>query len=189
MNKTRLSKLRRKSYRDSYVKAHLVQGLAFQIKEMRQAKGLTQAQLAKALNLKSQSAIARLEDPSYGKMSIGTLLRLAAFFDVAFYARMVPFSKFLKEVNDVSPSAMLAESFETEDSKGLIENRPNLQLVRKVDVASKLATNVPIWQEHYIFEEKHLGQRTKDIVLEDLSSETVYIKTETRQVVAYATED
>jgi len=130
MKTTQLAKLRRKPYRDAYVKAHLQQGLAFQIKEMRLDRKLTQSQLAKALKLGGQSAVARLEDPSYGRMSLNTLLKVAAFFDVALITKMVPYSRFLAETRDVSPKALVAESFESEDAAGAIENAPEFQLIR-----------------------------------------------------------
>ncbi len=146
MKTTRLMKLRRKPYRDAYVKAHLEQGLAYQIKEMRLSKGLTQSQLAKKLELGSQSAVARLEDPSYGRMSLATLLKVAAFFDVAFMAKMVPYSRFLSEVKDVSPRALLVDSFTTEDAAGAIENAPENQLISNINNPSSTGSlMINIW--------------------------------------------
>lgn len=133
MKTTRLFKLRRKSYRDNYVKAHLEQGLAFQLREMRVSRGLTQSQLAKALGIKSQSAVARLEDPSYGKMSIPTLLKVAAFFDVALITKLVPYSKFLCEIEHVAPADLVVPSFEEEDAAGAIENSPQFKLIRNLN--------------------------------------------------------
>jgi transcriptional regulator with XRE-family HTH domain len=146
MKTTRLAKLRRKPYRDAYVKAHLEQGLAFQIKEMRVSRGLTQRQLAKELDLGSQSAVARLEDPSYGRMSLATLSKVAAFFDVAFMAKMVPYSRFLAEVKDVSPRALLVDSFTVEDAAGAIENAPEFRLIPLVNNSFSTATvTINVW--------------------------------------------
>ncbi len=146
MKTTRLAKLRRKSYRDAYVKAHLEQGLAFQIKEMRVSRGLTQRQLAKELDLGGQSAVARLEDPSYGRMSLATLLRVAAFFDVAFMAKMIPYTRFLSEVDDVSPRALLVDSFHVEDAAGAIENAPEFRLIRSISNSLSTGTlTIKMW--------------------------------------------
>jgi transcriptional regulator with XRE-family HTH domain len=146
MKATRLEKLRRKPYRNAYVKAHLEQGLAYQIKEMRVSKGLTQRQLAKELELGSQSAVARLEDPSYGRMSLATLLKVAAFFDVAFMAKMVPYSRFLAEVKDVSPRALLVDSFTVEDATGAIENAPEFRLIPNVNnPVSTSSITITVW--------------------------------------------
>lgn len=136
MKASKLAKLRRKSYRDAYVRSHLIQGLAFQIREMRISRGLTQSELARRLELGGQSAVARLEDPSYGRMSLQTLLKVAAFFDVAFLARMIPYSRFLGEIRDISPRALIADSFEQEDAAGAIENAPEFHLLPKIQTSS-----------------------------------------------------
>ncbi|MCA8407993.1 helix-turn-helix transcriptional regulator [Burkholderia cenocepacia] len=133
MKQTKLAKLRRPSYRNGYVKAHLTQGLAFQIRALRKSRGLTQGELAKKLELGGQSAVARLEDPSYGRMSLQTLLKVGEFFDVALMAKFVPYSRFLREVEDVSEEAMTVESFAEEDQAGAIENAPEFQLIRNLN--------------------------------------------------------
>jgi transcriptional regulator with XRE-family HTH domain len=128
VKQTKLEKLRRPRYRNAYVKAHLSQGLAFQIRALRRSRGLTQGQLAKGLELGGQSAVARLEDPSYGRMSLQTLLKVGEFFDVALVTKFVPYSRFLREVEDVSEEALTVESFEEEDRNGSIENAPEFQV-------------------------------------------------------------
>lgn len=133
MRQTKLAKLRRPSYRNAYVKAHLTQGLAFQIRALRKSRGLTQGQLAKRLELGGQSAVARLEDPSYGRMSMQTLLKVGEFFDVALITKFVPYSRFLREVEDISEESMAVESFEDEDRAGAIENAPEFQLIRNLN--------------------------------------------------------
>lgn len=116
--------------------SHLEQGLAHQIKSLRISRGLTQLQLAQALSLKSQSAIARLEDPSYGKMSIPTLMKVASFFDVAFLGRFVPYSKFFREIEDVRPKALEAKSFSEEDVQGVLERFMSVRTgaVARIDI-------------------------------------------------------
>lgn len=109
-----LSKLRQKPYRDAYVKAHVSQGLAHQIAAMRQQRGWSQQDLAEKLSLKSQSAVARMEDPGYGKLSIATLLKLASVFDVALSIRFQPYSRFVRERQDVSAAALEVKPFDQE---------------------------------------------------------------------------
>ena len=115
MLKTLLSKLRQKSYRDAYVKAQISQGLAYQIAALRRQRGWCQQDLAKKLSLKSQSAVARMEDPGYGKLSIATLLKLASAFDVALSIRFQPYSRFVNERQDTSATALYANAFDQED--------------------------------------------------------------------------
>lgn len=53
--------------------------LAQKIREMREAAGLTQKQLADKIGTK-QSGIARLEDPDYENYSLATLKKIAQLF-------------------------------------------------------------------------------------------------------------
>jgi transcriptional regulator with XRE-family HTH domain len=110
---TRIKKLKRKVFRDAYVRAHVNQGLARQIRVLRQQRGWSQAELAKKLNTK-QSAVSRLEDPAYGRYTLSMLADLASVFDVSVQVRFASFSKFLAETEDVSPTALEVESFEHE---------------------------------------------------------------------------
>ncbi|SAK88246.1 hypothetical protein AWB77_04762 [Caballeronia fortuita] len=132
MKPTKLAKLRRKAYRNAYVKSNVAQGLAFQIKALRVSRGLTQAELARALKLGGQSAVARIEDPSYGKTSIATLLKLGEFFDVALLTKFVSYSRYLAEFQDLSDRALAVESFEHEDAAGGLENAPEFTLIRSI---------------------------------------------------------
>jgi transcriptional regulator with XRE-family HTH domain len=114
MNIKKLNRLKNKEYRDAFVGAHIDQGIAFQIKSIREQHGLTQEDLAKKLGLNSQSSIARYEDPSYGKLSITKIKELASAFDVAVIVKFVSYSRFLTEISDVSPIALRAKSFTQE---------------------------------------------------------------------------
>lgn len=117
MLKTLINRLKKKGFRDAYVKSHLTHGLAHQVRALRIQRGLTQKDLADKLGLKTQSAVARMEDPSYGKLSIVTLLKLSSVFDVALSVRFVSYKNFLSEREDLSPVALCAESFEDEAPK------------------------------------------------------------------------
>lgn len=119
--KAKLNRLKKKEFRDAYVVSHLSHGLAHQIRVLRTQRGWTQAELAEKLGIKMQSAVARMEDPSYGKLSLGTLLRLAQVFDVALSTRFVSFSQFLLEREDVSASNLRVQSF-TEEVQYLIQD-------------------------------------------------------------------
>lgn len=114
MLKSIIKRLKKKSFRDAYVRSHLSHGLAHQIQALRLERNWTQVELAKKLGLKTQSAVARMEDPAYGRLSIATLLKLSSVFDVALSVRFVSYGKFLIEREDVSPEAISAESFEEE---------------------------------------------------------------------------
>jgi transcriptional regulator with XRE-family HTH domain len=117
MFKARIARLRKKGFRDAYVRSHLTHGLAHQIRALRNQRGWSQKDLAEKLGLKGQSAIARMEDPGYGRLSIATLLKLSSIFDVALSVRFVSYGKFLSEREDLSPRALSAESFDVEVPK------------------------------------------------------------------------
>lgn len=69
--------------------------LAYQIRELRLVKGVTQAQVARGIGTK-QNVIARLEDP-YGHMpSLATLRKVAKYFDVAMKAEFSSWSEFMR---------------------------------------------------------------------------------------------
>jgi transcriptional regulator with XRE-family HTH domain len=110
----KLERLRKKAFRDAYVRAHIEQGIAHQIRILRLAKNWSQQKLALQLGSKGQSMIARLEDPSYGRYSLNTLIKLASVFDVALLIKFVPYSRLLWETENPSPKALNVESFEAD---------------------------------------------------------------------------
>ncbi len=110
----KVDRFKRKAFREAYVESHITQGLAYQIKALRTQRGWSQKDLSDKLGLKNQSAIARLEDPSYGKLSITTLLKLSNIFDVALSIRFQSFEKFLHEREDLSEKALQVLPYEEE---------------------------------------------------------------------------
>ncbi|EIC23767.1 helix-turn-helix domain-containing protein [Thiorhodovibrio frisius] len=114
MDPSRLKRLDRPGFRRGFVKAHLASGVAHQVRALREARGWSQGRLATALGLKGQSAVARLEDPAYGRHSLATLLRLGEAFDIALLVKFVPFSRFLREVEHLTPAALNAPSYTQE---------------------------------------------------------------------------
>lgn len=117
MLRAKINRLKKKEFRDAFVRSHLTHGLAHQIRALRIQRNWTQEELAQKLGLKTQSAVARLENPSYGRLSIATLLKLSSVFDVALSVRFVSYGKFLYEREDLSPAELSAESFEVEMPK------------------------------------------------------------------------
>jgi transcriptional regulator with XRE-family HTH domain len=104
-------RLANKKRRRAYVHAELVNGVAHQIRVLRQQRKWTQQQLAKRLGT-SQTVVSRLEDPSYGKFSVQTLLNVGSAFDVAVLVRYMPFSEFMLHTWDTSPSRFEAVAYD-----------------------------------------------------------------------------
>ncbi|EAY56142.1 MAG: putative transcriptional regulator, XRE family [Leptospirillum rubarum] len=99
-----------KEYRDASVSANIFSWIAYQIRELREQRGLTQTDLANLLG-KRQSVVSRLESSGEKGLSLKTLLELASALDTALVLKFVPFSRFLREYEDVSPEAMKVESY------------------------------------------------------------------------------
>ncbi len=118
-----------KEYREAYVRETIWQGIAHQIRVMRESRNMTQRELA-AVTGKSQSNIARIEDPDYGKCTLKTLMEVADAFDVWLTVEFVPFSEGLKRSSDKSVEKLNAKSFEADniDAAGWVDREPTPQV-------------------------------------------------------------
>ena len=103
-------KFRNKEFRESFLTSRLSTNIAAQIQTMREDRGWTQEQLAEASGM-AQSRISLLEDPSYERMSVSTLKRLASAFDVGLSIRFVPYSVLLRDAVATGPSYFSVVSF------------------------------------------------------------------------------
>lgn len=97
--------------RQAYMVASVEQDIAWQVRINRERRGWTQTQLAQKIGTK-QSAIARIEDPTYGKVSLVTLTKLAEVFDCALMLRLVGFEKFADETEDLREDSLFVQPFE-----------------------------------------------------------------------------
>jgi transcriptional regulator with XRE-family HTH domain len=131
MEKT-FRRLRNNEARVAYVEAELTNGVAAQIRVMRQSRNWTQLELAEILGT-TQNVVSRLEDASYGKFSFQTLLKVAGAFDVALLTRFVPFSQFVPITWNTAPERL--------DSAGFDEEIESLKFL---DMRSPYASSVPI---------------------------------------------
>lgn len=104
-------------YRHLLVSAAIKRGLAFQIQEMRRARGWTQQELAERLGTKQES-VSLLENPDHGRYTITTLKRLASVFDVALDVRFESFSAFAEYLENMNPESLAVPSYEEQRRKG-----------------------------------------------------------------------
>jgi transcriptional regulator with XRE-family HTH domain len=100
-----------KEYRDLFVSEHISQGLAFQIRALRQEKGWTQSELGERVEMR-QTTISQLEDPDYGRFTLSTLKRLASAFDVALMVRFTSFHELIESTVKISPARLAPPSFD-----------------------------------------------------------------------------
>jgi transcriptional regulator with XRE-family HTH domain len=122
MYSSKINRLKKKEFRDAFINSHLVHGLAHQIRTLRIQRGWSQSELAEKLGVKGQSAVARMEDPSYGKLSITTLVKLTSAFDVALSVKFQSYGNFLLEHENLSPESLKVESFETDHLINALES-------------------------------------------------------------------
>ena len=104
---------RDREYREAYMEAAIEQGIAWQIRINRQFRGLTQKQLAEAVGT-GQSAISRLEDPSYGAQSLDVLVKIAKHFDCALVVKFASYSELAYASERIDISQQIAIPYEEE---------------------------------------------------------------------------
>jgi transcriptional regulator with XRE-family HTH domain len=116
LSKTKLAErlLASRKVRDAYVYEHVRNGVPFQIRALRKDRDWSQAELAEAAST-SRTVITRIEDPNYGKLTLKTLLEIASAFEVALLVKFVPFSRLVREYEDVSSVALSAKSVSDKD--------------------------------------------------------------------------
>jgi transcriptional regulator with XRE-family HTH domain len=120
--KSLLRTIRRgKQSRARLIDANLSEGIAFQIRATRDARGWSQGDLARESEM-AQNNISRLENPEYGKQTISSLKRLADALDVALIVRFVPFSQYIDWLSGtphldegISPETLAVPSFDDEE--------------------------------------------------------------------------
>jgi transcriptional regulator with XRE-family HTH domain len=110
-----LAKLKNKAYRDAYTAEHVKTTTPLQIRTVREQHEWTQGKLAAEAKT-TQTAISRTEDPNYGNLTLNNLLKIAAALDVGLLVKLVPFSRLVKEYEDLSPRSLSTPSFMEEMS-------------------------------------------------------------------------
>ena len=104
-----------KKFREEFVAAQVKRGIPFQARVLlNNRKNWTQQTLAEKANL-TQGVVSRALDPNYGNLTLNTIIRIAAGFDVAFIGRFVPFSQLRDWFENMSEEADQVVSFEEEN--------------------------------------------------------------------------
>jgi transcriptional regulator with XRE-family HTH domain len=129
---------RGKRYREAFVAQHAKQEIGFQIRALLKQYNLTQAVLAKRAGL-TQGVVSRAADPSYGNLTINTLVRIAAGFDVAFVGRFVPFGELPKWFDRLEIEPFAVPSFDEEDAARDEQEREHAQLSAAIEAVASAA--------------------------------------------------
>lgn len=104
------ARMRSKQSRENFVSAQISTGVAAQLLAMRESRGWTQKEVGERAEM-SDARISVMENPNYDKITITTLKRLAAAFDVALMVRFIPFSQFVDWIAESTPDSLDATSF------------------------------------------------------------------------------
>ncbi len=99
-----------KLFRESFSSSLIGTRVAAQIQTLREDRGMSQSKLAELTGMQ-QSRISLLEDPSYDRMNMQTLKRIAAAFDVGLSVSFVPFSELLQSMGSSSEHGYSVRSF------------------------------------------------------------------------------
>lgn len=110
-----------KEYRDAYIESESLTFIAHQIRAIRDQRGWTQKQLADKMKT-TQAVISRLEDPSYGKYNVKTLLDICFAFDVGLELRFISTAKMLIKTFKPKLTDREVESFETETKDKILSD-------------------------------------------------------------------
>jgi hypothetical protein len=142
-----LRKLSDKEYRDAYMSAHTRRFLAQQMRSLR--GDLSQAEMGVLLG-KPQSVVSRLEDPTYGKLTISTALEIAAKTNRALLVQFVDPKTFAEFAVDVSEKAQSPVQFDASTvDEAIIEiesearGSSQASIVFKIIGGSKDSADVP----------------------------------------------
>ncbi len=111
-NSPLFSKLANRKYRNLFVASQVNKGIPYQLRALRAARGMTQADLAEHAGT-TQTVISRIENKGAGNLSVKTLLKLAEAFDVALVVRFEAIDKFIGWLDNFSPDDI---SFETSEA-------------------------------------------------------------------------
>jgi hypothetical protein len=104
-----------KEIRDEFVADQIRTRIALLVRTLREQpeRDWSQAELGKEMR-KPQNVISRLEDPDYGKMTLQTLLDVAAAFNLPLWIDMPEWGDWLKKIRDVPAKGFKRTSFDAD---------------------------------------------------------------------------
>src|SRR5262249_49338835 len=113
MSETRsrlIDRFRERRFRKQYLEGYLNTRIAAQIKALREARKLSQAQLAARVGT-TQPGISALENVNYSSWSLRTLRKLARAFDVALVVKFESFGKALDDIESFNEESLAVPGF------------------------------------------------------------------------------
>jgi transcriptional regulator with XRE-family HTH domain len=117
-----------KGFRDLWMAEHVSTGTAIQIQDLRKQREWSQERLGQESGM-AQNVISRLENPDYKNVTMRTLVKLAAAFGVALLVRFVPYSRYLRETDNLSADALEAVNISDDN---LLEPGADPELIKQL---------------------------------------------------------
>jgi transcriptional regulator with XRE-family HTH domain len=118
-----VDQLKDPAFRHAYMADQVRLFIALQVRALReqQGRGWSQRELGEKMG-KAQSAVARLEDPDYGRLTVQTLLELAAAFELPLLVEITDWKDWLQRTADQSKEALQKRPFDAREL--LAQHRP-----------------------------------------------------------------
>jgi transcriptional regulator with XRE-family HTH domain len=157
--------VRDKRYREEYAIAMLKRMIPYQTRAIRKKRGWSQAKLADEAKV-TQGVISRAEDPDYGNLTLTTIGRIAAGYDLAVIVKLVPFSELVRYCENTSERDFAnLPTFEAENATnhlsqehGAVEQEASRVLLGSNRVATG-AINSPVTIQKVSNEKARSGMR------------------------------
>lgn len=102
-------------YRGEFVAAFVKKLIPLQIRRLLKQFEMSQETLAERSGL-TQGVVSRAANVDYGNLTLNTIVRIAAGFDVAFIGTFVSFTEFEQWVDKFSEDSLFIKTFEDEDN-------------------------------------------------------------------------